>query len=432
MWPHAVVPGAYHASVKVARTYRFRLEPTPSLARRVSRIAGCCRFVYNRALAVQRERLDRGEPRLGYAALCRELTAWRAGGETTFLAQAPVHALQQALKDLDGAYRSFFEGRTDAPRFKKKGRRDAFRYPDRTQFQVDETHGRVKLPKLGWVRYRKSRTLAGAPKQLTIAREGRHWFVSIHAEHDLDVPRHPSASAVGVDLGVVRFAALSTGEVLAPADAFRRHRARLRRMQRALARKLKFGRNWQKQKTRIEQLHLKVARIRRDFLHKASTAISKTHAIVVLENLRVKSITGARSSTIAAGGVRVRARLNASVLDQGWGEFRRQLEYKQRWRGGAVIAVDPRNTSRTCAQCGHVAAESRPSRDEFRCVACGHCADADVNAARNILAAGHAAHRLRRGSAVGPLVEAGTLRVGRPPGDLAGISGRTPGEDAKR
>jgi putative transposase len=382
----------YRALVRLFRAYRFRLEPTPTTARAIARLAGCCRFVFNRALALERERFERGEKHLGYAALCKELTGWRHAPESAFLAEAPIHPLQQALKDLDAAYRNFFEGRADRPRFKKKSRHDAFRYPDPKQFVVDDRHGRVKLPKLGWVRYRQSRAVAGTPKQLTISRAGGHWFVSIQTELEVAEPVHPASSAVGIDVGVAKFAALSTGETFAPVNSFGKYEKKLAREQRKLARKVKFSQNWRKQKARIEKLHAKIARVRHDFLHKTSTAISKTHAMVVLEDLSVRSMSRSARGTVNAPGrnVRAKAGLNRSILDQGWGEFRRQLEYKQSWRGGLVVAIDPRNTSQTCPCCGHVSAENRKTQAVFRCVRCGYAADADVNAARNILAAGHA------------------------------------------
>ncbi len=378
--------------MRLLKAYRFRLEPTPATARGIGRVAGCCRFVFNRALALERGRSERGEKHLGYAALCKELTGWRHAAESAFLAEAPVHPLQQALKDLDRAYRNFFEGRADRPRFKKKGRHDAFRYPDPTQFAVDDRHGRVKLPKLGWVRYRRSRAMAGTPKQLTISREGGHWFVSIQTEQEVAEPVHPASSAVGVDVGVAKFAALSTGATFAPVNSLRKHEKKLAREQRKLDRKVKLSQNWSQQKARIAKLCAKIARIRRDFLHKTSTAISKTHAMVVLEDLSVRSMSRSARGMVNASGrnVRAKAGLNKSILDQGWAEFRSQLEYKQTWRGGIVVAIDPRNTSRTCPCCGHVSAENRKTQAGFRCVRCGHAADADVNAARNILAAGHA------------------------------------------
>jgi putative transposase len=368
----------------------FRLEPTLDTAHDLARFAGCCRFVWNRALALQKERFAKKEKRLDYADLCKELTAWRHAPETSFLAEAPIHALQQALKDLDRGYRNFFQGRAELPRFKKKGEHDALRFPDPKQFALDDEHGRVKLPKLGWICYRKSRQTTGKPKQLTLSRHAGHWWVSIQTEQEVAAPIHPSASAAGVDVGIAKFAALSTGETFAPVNAYRRTQKRLACEQRKLSRKEKFSQNWKKQKARIEKLHVKIARIRNDFLHKTSTTISKNHALIVLEDLSVASMSKSAKGTVNAPGrnVRAKAGLNKSILDQGWGEFRRQCEYKQLWRGGIVLAIDPRNTSRTCPHCGHVSAENRKTQAAFRCARCDYAADADVNAAQNILAAG--------------------------------------------
>lgn len=388
----AVIGQLYRALVRLMKAYRFRLEPKPNLAREMGRVAGCCRFIFNRGLELERQRFLRNEKHLGYAELCKELTNWRHALGTEFLAAAPIHPLQQALKDLDRAYRNFFEGRASLPRFKKKGRCDAFRYPDPKQFAVDDRHGRVRLPKLGWVSYRRSRPVVGNPKELTISRRGGHWFVSIQTEQEVAAPVHLANSAVGLDVGVAKFAALSTGETFAPVSSFRRHQRKLAWEQRKLARKKKFSNNWRKLKARIAKLHEKIARIRNDFLHKTSTTISKNHALVVLEDLKVRSMSRSARRTVNDPGRKVRAKagLNKSILDQGWAEFRRQLEYKQAWRGGIVVAVDPRNTSRTCPNCGHVSGENRKTQAVFRCVRCDHAADADVNAARNILAAGHA------------------------------------------
>jgi putative transposase len=316
--------------MRLLKAYRFRPEPKPGMAREMSRVAGCCRFVFNRALALQKERFEKKEKHLGYAALCKELTGWRDAAGSAFLAEAPIHPLQQALKDLDRAYRNFFEGRADLPRFKKKGRHDAFRFPDPKQFAVDERRG------------------------------------------------------------VVKFAALPTGETFAPVSSFRKYEKELAREQQKLVRKEKFSQNWRKQKARIQQMHRKIARIRNDFLHKTSTIISKTHAVIVLEDLSVKSMSRSARGTVDAPGrnVRAKAGLNKSILDRGWAEFRRQLEYKQAWHGGVVIAIDPRNTSRTCPSCGYVSAENRKTQAVFRCLRCGYTADADVNAAQNILRRG--------------------------------------------
>lgn len=149
---------------------------------------------------------------------------------------------------------------------------------------------------------------------------------------------------------------------------------------------------WQKQKRKIQCLHSRIANIRRDYLHKVTTTVSKNHAMIVIEDLKVSNMSKSAAGTVSQPGRNVRAKsgLNRSILDQGWYEMRRQLEYKQLWRGGQVLAVPPAYTSQRCACCGHTAKENRLSQSQFRCQVCGYTANADVNGARNILAAGHA------------------------------------------
>ncbi len=197
---------------------------------------------------------------------------------------------------------------------------------------------------------------------------------------------------VGVDAGITVFATLSDGSMYEPINALRKNAAKLAKYQRSLSRKVKFSNNWKKQKQKITRLHQRIAHIRNDFLHKTSNTISKNHAMVIIEDLRVVNMSKSASGTMETPGQNVKAKsgLNKSILDQGWGEFRRQLEYKQLWLGGEVIAIDPRNTSRRCSACDFVAPENRKTQSKFECTSCGHSDNADLNAAINILRAGHA------------------------------------------
>jgi putative transposase len=299
--------------------------------------------------------------------------------------------LQQALKDLGRAYRNFFEKRADFPRFKKKGLRDAFRYPDAKQIKLDAGNARIFLPKLGWLRYRKSREALGGVKNVTVSLSAGKWFVSIQTEREVPDPVPEATSAVGLDMGIARFATLSDGTFHAPLGSFKKHEQRLARYQRAMSRKVKFSQNWKKAKARIQKIHARIGNARRDYLHKCSTTISKKHAMVCIEDLRVRNMSRSASGTKDAPGRNVRAKsgLNKAILDQGWFEFRRQLEYKLAWNGGWLIAVPPRNTSRTCPACGHVSAENRQTQARFCCVECGFEENADVVGAINILARGH-------------------------------------------
>ncbi len=372
------------------QAFKFELRPNGQQQRQMRRFAGACRFVFNEALALQKERFERGEKKLGYAALCKELTGWRNGVETPWLADAPIHPLQQTLKDLERAYSNFFAKRADFPRFKKKGQGDSFRYPDPKQIKLDQDNGRVFLPKLGWLRYRNSRDVLGAMKNVTVSQNSGKWFVSVQTEREVEQPV-ASGDAVGIDMGIARFATFSDGSFVAPLSSFRRHETRLRRYQRALSRKVKFSSNWNKAKAKVQRIHSRIGNARRDFLHKTSTAISQNHAMVCIEDLQVRNMSRSAAGTLDAPGRNVRAKsgLNKSILDQGWFEFRRQLDYKLAWRGGYLVAVPPQNTSRTCPRCGHVSADNRKTQAQFLCVACGFEENADVVGAINILSRGN-------------------------------------------
>jgi putative transposase len=200
-----------------------------------------------------------------------------------------------------------------------------------------------------------------------------------------------ATSAIGIDVGIARFATFSDGSYLAPLNSFRRHEARLRHAQRSLCRKVKFSQNWRKAKDRIHRIHARIGNARADYLHKATSAISKNHAMVCIEDLQVKNLCKSAAGTVGNPGrnVRAKAGLNKSILDQGWFEFRRQLEYKLQWTGGMLIAVPPQHTSQRCPLCGCVSAENRISQAMFCCVECLHEDNADVVGAKNILARGH-------------------------------------------
>ena len=195
-----------------------------------------------------------------------------------------------------------------------------------------------------------------------------------------------------MDVGIARFATLSNGQVFEAVNSFKQKQSRLARYQRALSSKVKFSRNWKKQKGKITQLHSTIANIRKDYLHKTTSTISQNHAMIVIENLQISNMSKSAKGSVESKGRNVKAKsgLNRSILDQGWFEFRRQLEYKQAWAGGGVIAVNPRNTSRTCPCCKHISADNRQTQAKFECVECGYAENADLVGAINILAAGHA------------------------------------------
>ncbi len=354
------------------------------------RFAGACRFVFNRALALQNENHEAGNKYISYTKMASCLIGWKSHPDTQWLKDAPSQPLQQSLKDLERGYKNFFQKRAAFPRFKKRGQNDAFRYPQGVK--LDQTNNRISLPKLGWVRYRNSREVIGEVKNVTVSQSCGKWYVSIQTEYEVPEPVHKAASMVGLDAGVTKLATLSDGTVYQPVNSFKARQRKLAMLQRQLSRKVKFSANWQKQKKKIQRLHSHIANIRRDYLHKVTSEISKNHAMIVIEDLKVSNMSKSAKGTAERHGQNVRAKsgLNRSILDQGWYEMRRQLEYKQLWRGGQVLAIPPAYTSQRCACCGHTAKENRQTQSKFVCQVCGYTENADINGARNILAAGHA------------------------------------------
>jgi len=377
--------------MEILAAFKYELMPTGQQAHNMRRFAGSCRFVFNKALALQKERYESGEKKLGYAGLCKQLTEWRNGADTPWLKDSPIHPAQQALKDLELAYSNFFAKRADFPRFKKKGNGDSFRYPDPKQIKLERENGRIFLPKLGWIRYRNSRLALGALRNVTVSSKGGKWFVSVLMRREVEQPL-PQGPSTGIDVGIARFATLSDGTFLAPLNSFKKHEQRLAKYQRRMARKTKFSNNWKKAKGRVQRIHSSIANARNDFLHKASTQISKNHAMVCIEDLQVRNMSKSASGTLEAPGRKVAQKkgLNKAILDQGWGEFRRQLEYKTRWNGGEFVAVPAAYTSQTCPCCGHISRENRQTQALFACVSCGYENNADHVGAINVLAAGHA------------------------------------------
>jgi putative transposase len=266
---------------------------------------------------------------------------------------------------------------------------DSFRYPDAKQIELDRENGRISLPKLGYIRYRNSRIVLGEVRSATVSNRAGKWYVSILTKREVAQPV-PHGQAVGIDVGVARFGTLSDGSYIAPLASFKKHEQRLAKYQRRMSRKVKGSSNWKKAKARVQRIHAHIANARNDFLHKASTAISKNHAMIAVEDLQVRNMSKSAKGSAEVPGRNVRAKsgLNKSILDQGWFEFRRQLEYKTAWRGGFFVAVPAANTSRTCPCCGHISADNRKTQALFACVRCGHEANADHVGAINVLERG--------------------------------------------
>lgn len=368
----------------------YRLYPTSEQAAQMVRIAGVCRLVYNLALE---QRLDWWRPgwRFSFAQQCRELTALRR--EVDWLRDCPVHALQNALRDVERAYQNWWGGRAAPPQFRRKGDRDSFRESDPACFNLRRTgrkSGMVRIPKVGWVRFRGWYEIPGEMRSLTVSRRAGVWSASIQWRREVVEPAPSVLPPLGIDMGVVVALATSDGRLIEGPRAYDAARARLAFLQRAVARKKKDSANWRKTVAKVARLHARVANIRRDWMHKQTTTLAESQGVVVVENLRVRSMSGSAKGTAEQPGRRVRqkAGLNRSILDGGWFTFRETLAYKLVERGGHLATVDPAYTSQTCSACGAVDRNNRRSRNLFVCTACGHTEHADINAAKTILRQG--------------------------------------------
>ena len=372
---------------------RYRLCPNPGHERLLTQSADACRWLWNWALEY-RERVWlaaksagaiglRGS--VGYVHLSSLLPGLKR--QHPWLVRAPHHALQATLRDLDRAFTNFFSGCSGFPRYRRWGVDDAFRFPDPKQFAVDGDW--VRLPKLGWVAFRRSRPVQGRVRNITLSRQGRHWCISFCVEGAFTLP-NAGLPGIGLDLGVAQSVTTSSGEVIAFPVATPKEERRMRFLQRRASRRVKGSARRHLANEAVAKLRRHLANRRRDAAHKLSTRLATTHATIAIEDLKLKAMTASAAGTTSAPGsnVRAKSRLNRAMLAQGHADLRRMLAYKCERSGAQLLAVNPALTSQTCSQCGHCAPQNRKNQAVFLCVACGRNLNADLNAAINILAAG--------------------------------------------
>ncbi|SDE45299.1 putative transposase [Glycomyces harbinensis] len=360
------------------RAYRFRCYPTPEQADNLMRTFGCVRLVYNRALDARTKAWYRRRERVNYAQTSALLTKWKQRKDLAFLNEVSSVPLQQALRHLQSAYAGFWEGRTNYPRFKRKRTAGSATY---TRSAFTWRDGGLKLAKHSeFLRLKWSRPLprASAPSMVTISRDSAgRWFVSLLVEADVPtLPEH--TEAVGVDAGLSSLFTLSTGEKITNPRHERRDRERIKHRQRELARKQKGSKNFQKARLQLARAHARIADRRLDTMHKFTTRLVRENQVICIEDLNVRGMMGDHS-------------LARAIADASWATFRRLLEYKCEWYGRELIAIDRfYPSSKVCSACGTVNAAVSLAERTFKCRdnSCGHVEDRDVNAAKNILAAG--------------------------------------------
>jgi IS605 OrfB family transposase len=362
----------------IRKAFKFKLKTTKAAENKLSQAVGCCRLVWNKALALNLDRLSRKEPLMWEMELSFWLTFWKKTDELFFLKESPSQPLQQTVRNLCLAFKDGFDKKQPLKRlpvFKKRGRNESYRYPQGFKFQGR----RIFLPKIGWIRFHKSRNILGSVKNVTVSRMADGWYISVQTEVELEERNHPSTSSVGIDLGVVRFATLSDGTFFEPLNSFKRHEEALAKSQRKLSRQVKGSNNWKKQSLYIGRIHQTIKNCRVDRLQWISSKISKKHAIIVLEDLQISKMSKSAAGSLDSPGEHVarKSSLNKSILDQGWGMFGQMLGYKQDWLGGEVLRVNPAFTSQKCPRCGTIDSKNRLTQADFVCTACEYKNNAD-------------------------------------------------------
>jgi putative transposase len=359
------------------RAFKYRVYPTPEQETLLRRTLGCVRLVYNKALAHRTEAWYERQERVDYIQSSAQLTLWKKEEELQFLNEVSCVPLQQGLRNLQKAFGNFWAGRAKYPNFKKKRHggsaeftKSGFRWKDGQVFLAKCTEA---LP----IRWSRQLPKGCEPSTITVKLDacGR-WFVSLLVDDITLKPLPVAMQSVGIDLGITSLLALSTGEKVSNPKHFNRLRKKLKRVQKALSRKVKGSNNRHKAGLKVARVHAQISDSRQDFLHKLTTRLVRENQTIAVEDLAVRNMVKNH-------------KLSRSISDASWGELVRQLTYKAAWYGRNLVKIDrwfP--SSKRCGNCGYIVDKLGLSIREWTCSSCGAIHDRDLNAANNILAAG--------------------------------------------
>lgn len=362
--------------MEIKRAYRFRFYPTTEQETIIARTFGCARFAYNYMLRLRSDAWMQRQERIGYHESSAALTALKKQTKYAWLNEVSSVPVQQSLRHLQTAFANFFAKRARYPQFKRKDGKQSAEYTT-SAFKWDGKA--LKLAKMADpLNIRWSRQIPKAAKVTTVTvskdTAGRY-FVSLLCD-DAVAAKADAQNKIGIDLGLSHFAILSNGEKVAAPNTFRKNEAKLAKLQRRLAKKQKGSNRRAKAKLKVARLHAKIADSRRDFLHKLSTRLINENQVIAVESLSVSNMQKNRC-------------LAKSISDASWSEFVRQLEYKAHWYGRELIGIDKWfPSSKRCSDCGHTMPKMPLKIRQWACPECGVTHDRDINAARNVLAAG--------------------------------------------
>ena len=368
------------------RAVKIRLYPSNEQKQIIASQVGAVRYVYNRTLALKIRAYRSFGLKVGKFDLIKHITKIKNRDKTAWLKDAHSQTLQQSVANMDSAYKHFFKG-GGYPKFKSKHHsKQSFQFPQGVKIEDN----RVYLPKIGWVKCKGlRRDIIGKIKTVTVSFEAYQYRASILSDTgDVEVKPNLNSKAVGIDVGVSLVVADSNGRKVKPLDLIK-ELSKLRIKAQQLSRKKKGSKNRAKSKVKIAKQNLRIANMRKDFLHKLSNdyAEKQGNRLVAIEDLKIKNMTSKTKGTIEKPSKNAKAKrgLNRVITQQSWGMFFEMLDYKTKARGGEIIRVNPKFTSQTCPRCKYISKENRLSQSKFVCLKCNYSNNADIVGALNIL-----------------------------------------------